>query len=365
MLLRSSSTPVLGSLLSSFSDSPNNSNIHHQSELHASTQKHTPSSIHGKLSCASGGSQNFSKSMFHSPSMAEMKSSGNGFRRAQSEGNLEQLADASYNVDEFTLTKRSARRTSCCNLEAIPSFSVNHLGTRFEDDDSDCEEEFEKEEGNDAQLEFEDSSMSLRVENLVLEQPKSNANDYGSLSFEGEGKMYLATGLGISGINFGGGGGIGGGSGGGGGSYRPVAFDRDSGDSQGLSMEEHYKSILEQNPGNPLFLRNYAQFLYQEKGDLRTAEEYYSRAILADPEDGEILSQYAKLIWELHHDKARATTYFERAIGASSEDSHIHAAYASFLWDIEGDEEDEENAAEGSQIGQQHLHHGLMASATA
>jgi hypothetical protein len=28
-------------------------------------------------------------------------------------------------------------------------------------------------------------------------------------------------------------------------------------------VEEYYKKMVQQNPGNPLFLRNYAQFLYQ------------------------------------------------------------------------------------------------------
>jgi predicted ATPase len=27
--------------------------------------------------------------------------------------------------------------------------------------------------------------------------------------------------------------------------------------------EEYYKKMVQENPGNPLFLRNYAQFLYQ------------------------------------------------------------------------------------------------------
>ncbi|KAL2238710.1 UNVERIFIED_CONTAM: hypothetical protein Sindi_1062700 [Sesamum indicum] len=352
-MLRSSSTPVLGSLLPSFAESPNSSS-HHLCELHGSTQKHTPNTIHGKLSCTNGGSQNLSKSLFHSPSVAEIKgtsrSSGNEFRRAQSEGNLQELVDASYNVDEFSLSKKSARKSNSCTLEAIPSFSVHHPGARFEDGDSDDEEEAIEEEGevNDEELEVEDSVSPFRMENLLLEQMGTNVNGYGSsLRLEGEGKMYLAAGLGISGISF-----IdGGGSNGGGGSYRPVAFDRDGGDSHGLSMEEHYKNMVEGDPGNPL-----------KKGDLQRAEEYYSRAILADPEDGEILSQYAKLIWELHHDKERAAIYFERALQASSDDSHIHAAYASFLWDTE---EDEENATENSRVGQLLFHRELMASATA
>ncbi|KAG8389151.1 hypothetical protein BUALT_Bualt02G0199300 [Buddleja alternifolia] len=334
-----SSTPVLGSLLSSISESPNN---YHQSELHGATPKHTPNSNQTKLSCTNGKSQNVNKSFFCSPSVAEIKSTNasphNGFRRVQSAGNLEDLADAQYSVDEFSLSKKFARKPHCRTLEAIPSFSVNSLGSRYEDDDSDEESE---------ELDWGVVDNPFRVENLVLEEFRTNSNDYGVSGFEGGGKMYLATGLGVSGVNLLVGGGGDGGSGGGG-SYRPVAFDRDGGDSHGISMEEHYKRMLE------------------KKGDLEGAEEYYSRAILADPEDGEILTQYAKLIWELHHDKERALNYFERAVQASSEDSHIHAAYASFLWDIDGDEdEDEKNGAEESQCGPPIFHHGFMASASA
>ena len=96
------------------------------------------------------------------------------------------------------------------------------------------------------------------------------------------------------------------------------------GDRSGIEM--HYKKMIEEDPCNGLFLRNYAQFLYQVlisstanlgiqilqrkkqsnkqshlfrhhfqvKGDYRRAEEYYSRAILADPDDGELLSEYIK-----------------------------------------------------------------------
>ncbi|KAI3445354.1 hypothetical protein Pfo_002019 [Paulownia fortunei] len=360
MMLRSSSTPVLGSLLSSFSESPNHN--HHQCDLHGATPKHPPSSIHqncSKLSCTNGGSQNVTKSLLHSPSVAEFKgttSTQNGFRRVQSEGNLQELANASYNVDEFCFSnqyfKKFARKPNCCTLEAIPSFSLHNLGTPFEDDGSDEEKE----------LQVELNANPFSVQNLVSEEVRRNVNAYGSMRFEGEGKMYLATGAGVPGIGFV----DGSGCGGGGGSSRPVDFNRDGGDSRGLSMEEYYKNMLEENPGNPLFLRNYAQFLYQKKGHLEGAEEYYSRAILADPEDGEILCQYAKLIWELHHDKERAAAYFERAVQASLEDSHIHAAYASFLWDIEDDEvEHEENAADTSQLRPPLFHHGVTASASA
>ncbi|XP_057484639.1 uncharacterized protein LOC130771017 [Actinidia eriantha] len=124
--------------------------------------------------------------------------------------------------------------------------------------------------------------------------------------------MYLARGLGVERVNIGGGGG---------------------------TVEEHYKRLVEENPGNPLFLRNYAQFLYESEKDMSMAEEYYSRAILADPK-GEVLSQYANVVWEIHHDQDRASSYFERAVHAAPADSHVHAAYASFLWETEEGDKD-------------------------
>ncbi|XP_019165681.1 PREDICTED: uncharacterized protein LOC109161635 isoform X2 [Ipomoea nil] len=140
----------------------------------------------------------------------------------------------------------------------------------------------------------------------------------------------------VAGVGFGSGGGYPtGGSDGGRGGF-------DGGDSFGISTEEHYKKMVEENPGNPLLLRNYAQFLYQTKKDAKKAEEYYSRAILADPADGEVLSQYAKLIWEVHGDAENATSYFERAVQAAAGDSHVEAAYASFLWEVEDNEEEDD-----------------------
>ncbi|KAL1546626.1 hypothetical protein AAHA92_23199 [Salvia divinorum] len=350
MMLRSSSTPVLGSLLQSFSDcSNNNSNGQHQSELHKQAK------IPYHCSSNGGGSQDFKKSLIHkSPSLSEIKvGGGGGFRRAQSDGNLERLGGdaSSYSFDEFNLPKRSTRRSS---LEAIPSFSANNLWTSFEDDEDDYEG---IEEGDDGGIGGGLDYNPLRAEHVVFEKMARNAIAYGSegLGSQSEGKMYLASGIGVSGVDFAGRGGGGGGRG----SYKPVDFDKEGGG--GVSVEEHYKRMLELNPGDPLFLRNYAEFLYKIKGDVGAAEEYYARAILADQEDGETLAQYAKIIWEVHHDRDRAANYFQRALEASSQNSHIHAAYANFLWDAEDEDEDEENMA-GSQS---FLHQGVMASATA
>ncbi|XP_051142114.1 uncharacterized protein LOC127259027 [Andrographis paniculata] len=337
MMLRSSSTPILGSLLASFSDSPSSNSHQHLSELHGCTHRHTSGS---KISCLNnnnnGGSHG--KPLFqYSPSVGEAKGvDGGRFRRAQSEGNLGDLV-AGAGADEFSLSKKPARKTNFRSLEAIPSFST-HLGTNSDSDDE-PEEEQEHQE-------FELEGFLAKSSNIVME----------------EGRMYLATGLGVSGLSLTAD--IGGNSGGGG-SYRPPVVAEGGGGGNGgrPTMEEHYKKMLEGDPGNPMVLRNYAQFLHQEKGDLQTAEEYYSRAILADPKDGEILSKYAKLIWELHHDNKRAADYFERAIQASSDDSHVHAAYASFLWDAEEDEEEEDDGI--TRDLQPVLHQGFVASASA
>ncbi|KAD5803623.1 hypothetical protein E3N88_14983 [Mikania micrantha] len=107
-------------------------------------------------------------------------------------------------------------------------------------------------------------------------------------------------------------------------------------------FEDDCKKMVDQDPQNPVFLKNYAHLL-QSNGDLNSAEEYYFRATQADPQDGETLMQYAKLVWELHHDQDRALAYFEAAVLAAPQDSQIHAAYASFMWEI--DEDDNKNAA--------------------
>ncbi|CAN4091045.1 unnamed protein product [Withania somnifera] len=106
-------------------------------------------------------------------------------------------------------------------------------------------------------------------------------------------------------------------------------------------VEEYYKRVLEEDPSNPLFLKNYAQFL-QSKGDLSGAEQYYFQATLADPKDGDTLSHYAKLVWELHRDRDGASDYFERAVRDAPENSDVLAAYAAFLWDINDNESEDE-----------------------
>ncbi|CAL0309793.1 unnamed protein product [Lupinus luteus] len=371
MLVRSSSTPVLGSLLSSFNDTPSSNNIYHYEASHA--LKHLPPTCvpqhqHHKLSVHQTLSSFSCSSSPISPSNGELERQNKGFRRAQSEGNLEELAFSSFNSKEdrssyvHNSTRFSARHKHLA-LETIPYFS-SRKGLREEEEDEEVESDYEDEE--EGELEEEMRTIEGRVvgrgSGMVLNEELRVKGGIRSASFDeiGGKEMYLARGLGIDVYDDGIGGCRGGGGGGrGGGDYNPISSGGNDGNRQGV--EEYYKKMVEENPGNPLFLRNYAQFLYQHNEDPEGAEEYYSRAILADPKDGEVLSQYGKLVWELHHDQERASSYFERSVQASPEDSHVHAAYASFLWDTE----ESEDSCDKSQCLPPRFHHGALATAGA
>lgn len=273
-------------------------------------------------------------------------------------------------------------------LQTIPSFSFyNSRGgveneeeydSDIEDFDEDGEElDYEKEKFSQRKAGGGDIAMTMETAYFCLEGKAKNMSfteearvrdEYSNVGVEERNeleiqRMYLSKLLGI-GCNGGRGGDGSGGGGSGGDSNSPGSGSGgDDGDKRGV--EEYYKKMVEENPGDPLFLRNYAQFLYQSKGDLRAAEEFYSRAILADPKDGDILSQYAKLVWELHHDLDRAASYFERAVRVSPLDNFVQAAYANFLWDTEEDGEDDlTDAMKDLHLKPAHRH-GSIASAAA
>ncbi|XP_078167610.1 uncharacterized protein LOC144562281 isoform X2 [Carex rostrata] len=115
---------------------------------------------------------------------------------------------------------------------------------------------------------------------------------------------------------------------------RPVSHGNGE---ENLVLDMELKKIVEEEPDNATALKDYAQFLHQNKGDAKRAEEYYSRAILADPSNGEILAQYAKLVWYQHADVERSLSYFQKAVQLSPENSHVFAAYAGFLWETGDD----------------------------
>ncbi|XP_045808190.1 uncharacterized protein LOC123902492 [Trifolium pratense] len=108
--------------------------------------------------------------------------------------------------------------------------------------------------------------------------------------------------------------------------------------SEDSNDPDYLKKMIDENPNNPLFLKKYAQFLFQSKRDLEAAENYYSRAVSADPSDGETISEYATLLWELHHDQEKALSLFEKAVQAMPGDSNVLASYTCFLWETEDGE---------------------------
>lgn len=116
----------------------------------------------------------------------------------------------------------------------------------------------------------------------------------------------------------------------------------DRGDGEDDSTDVHYRKMIEANPGNGIFLSNYAKFLKEVRKDYFKAEEYCGRAILVNPNDGNVLAMYAELIWKIHKDSSRAETYFIQAVAAAPEDCYVQASYARFLWDAEEEEEEEE-----------------------
>uniref|UniRef100_A0A0D9VPD5 Uncharacterized protein n=1 Tax=Leersia perrieri TaxID=77586 RepID=A0A0D9VPD5_9ORYZ len=321
MLVRSASTPVLGALLQSGSQSPavTSPAIHFLADSSPTVSYHPPS-----ISCrlTPGGSIG-------------------GLRRACSDGNLAALGATGDDDRHHQLPPRSKPTA----LETIQSFTQRGGASTDEEEDDDEQE--------------------LSFGNFQF----SNSNS-GS-TFAQEHPLFLARGLGIDRLGSGllsadgDGGGFGGsdcgGGGGAGGSYLVTSGN---GGNNRSDIEMHYKKMIEEDPCNGLFLRNYAQFLYQMKGDSRRAEEYYSRAILADPNDGELLSEYAKLIWDVHRDEERASSYFERAAKASPQNSHVLAAHAAFLWDTDDGDEPEGSSSYAGFAAAAAVHSSLASATT-
>lgn len=291
MLVRSSSTPILGALHASSGGGGHSPAVHFAES--SPTVAYHPPAISCSLSSAGGGAGGSDHE----------RSRGTGLRRACSDGNLSALGG-----------RADDHHRSRAPLQTIQSFAARDGSWDEEEDNDDADE------GADADADAE-QEMSFGM--------------FGAGStYTQEHPLFLARGLGIDRL----GSGLltdDGGSGGGAGGGYLVASGGGGGRGDRSGIEAHYKQLIEEDPCNGLFLRNYAQFLYQVKGDRRRAEEYYSRAILADPNDGELLSEYAKLVWEVHGDEDRASSYFDRAARADPHNSHVLAAQAAFLWDTD------------------------------
>jgi hypothetical protein len=137
-------------------------------------------------------------------------------------------------------------------LETIPSFSLSkQTGLREEEEDE--ETDIEDEEG------YGEFSV-LNSSNGMMQTEEVKVNDRVCRVSFGNKEMYLAKGLGVDVSGDGIDGGCRGGNGGG--DYSSMGSRGNDGDSN-HGVEEYYKKMVQQNPGNSLFLRNYAQFLYQ------------------------------------------------------------------------------------------------------
>ncbi|RRT43032.1 hypothetical protein B296_00039050 [Ensete ventricosum] len=245
MMLRSSSTPILGSLLPSssslhFSESPNNFH-HHNSpnpKLHTFSCQFSPASdgLHDQ-----------------SPSL--------GIRRSRSDGNLGSfLSDQSddpnhhYHLLPPSLKYSSARRPHLA-LESVPlSSSLRNPNTLpEEEEEGEEEEDGQQNDGPGAAGGFgfasDDRKGGLKYPNSEVESPAPPP-------------LFLARGLGIDRVGSGlltaggGDGGIGGG--------RSGKWDVLTGNGgEHSDVETYYKKMVEENPSNALFLRNYGQYLYQ------------------------------------------------------------------------------------------------------
>ncbi|XP_010420859.1 PREDICTED: uncharacterized protein LOC104706369 [Camelina sativa] len=147
--------------------------------------------------------------------------------------------------------------------------------------------------------------------------------------------------------------------GGGGGMFHGGSKGRSGGRSDGGSdggddnTDVHYRKMIEANPGNGIFLSNYAKFLKEVRKDYLKAEEYCGRAILVSPNDGNVLAMYAELVWKIHKDSSRAETYFNQAVAAAPEDCYVQASYARFLWDAEEEEEEEKEERHDEELEHQ------------
>lgn len=136
---------------------------------------------------------------------------------------------------------------------------MSRSNRRYEDGE---EEEEEEEESYEEGVEERSGDLSLEktmafMNNLRLQERYLNVQEE---SENVPSKMHLARGLGV--FTDGGGYNIGGGNGGTGqNKHKPVGYGDNGRD--GASMAEYYKKMVEDNPGNPLLLRNYAEFLYK------------------------------------------------------------------------------------------------------
>ncbi|KAF6141224.1 hypothetical protein GIB67_024308 [Kingdonia uniflora] len=302
LLLRSSSTPILSSMLEHLGNSVNS------------------------LSRTSSIPGNYAKPKIpQQATQSPVTRQSKHIRRVSSESNLKAISsmeEESENDSPVKFNNVSTKRRwninkfkSKAKLEPIPSFSL-------------LEKEMNDEKEDDLGIEFSFPQMMMDTKEdnrgLGLFQFSDRLD---GLHLDSR-SLYMAVGLGID---------------------PDLTIIKHNEYQNGDQITQHYEKMVKDNPCNPLVLRNYARHLYKIEKDYTRAEELYSRAILAEPNDGGVLSEYARLRWEIHGEEETASVYFESAVLASPKNSDVLAAYASFLWNTE-DKQQVEDTVEKRQL---------------
>lgn len=301
MLLRSSSTPILNTLLPISKDSSPEHDLVPSLKKSRSISHHPP-----PISLTAS---------FNSPSSGDELTviTSNKLQRALSENDLWDLA---------LPPAVSKKKPFSQNSIGLSTISV---------------EEGDEERGLDSILSSLLFSSSRLDESVGITEGCFVVDD-------GTKDMSSATQFSGDGSGSGKGGAIGGGGGGGGsdGGDGDGGFGFSDSNHGNNSTDAYYQKMICADPGNALLLANYARFLKEVRGNLAKAEEYCGRAILLNPGDADVLSIYADLIWQRHKDAKRAESYFDQAIQADPHNCHVMASYARFLWNAESEEEEEE-----------------------
>lgn len=228
MLVRSASTPVLGALHPSGPSGCHSPAIHF-AESPATAHHHHPPAI----SCHLAGSASDHE---------RSRGASAGMRRTSSEDNLASLSGRGDDHHLLPPSGKCGARARPTPLETIQSFTGRRASSTDDEDEED-DDEFEAE----ADLNFGQFSF---------------LGGGGGSTYSQEHPLFLARGLGIDRLGSGLlGSDIGGFGGSDGGGSNLVTTGGNGGDRSGIEM--HYKKMIEEDPCNGLFLRNYAQFLYQ------------------------------------------------------------------------------------------------------
>ncbi|KAL8470321.1 hypothetical protein ACS0TY_032970 [Phlomoides rotata] len=119
----------------------------------------------------------------------------------------------------------------------------------------------------------------------------------------------------------------------------PVSVELEPDDYEDyLRTDLLYQMNVSQDPNNPLFLCNYAQFLHLVARDYDRAEECFKRAVQVMPPDSESLSQYANFLWTVRKDYLGAEESYLQGLTLEPDNSYYASRYANFLWSTGGEE---------------------------